>query len=59
MTAISETTLTVPSWPGVGVRIFPPGNPFPPEEIYGSYEDRLKIDRLRSGTLRQFAQWSF
>ncbi len=25
---------------GVGVRIFPLGNPFPPEEIYGSYNSK-------------------
>ena len=25
---------------GVGVRIFPPVNPFPPEEIYGSYDSK-------------------
>ncbi len=26
--------------PGVGVRIFPPGNPFSPEEIYGLYDSK-------------------
>ena len=25
---------------GVGVRIFPPGNPFPLEEIYGLYDSK-------------------